>query len=164
MSSTRRLAGSAISAFRAGTRQELTPSPFPDGAAPPSGGRRMSRQIDLERDEGEAGLPLTPPPDPSLLTPLSGGPAAHLADTLAGHRTLGPGDLAREARQVLELLEQIAAVAPAPVADAGRGGRHRRLAGRRRCHGPPGGPGGRVPPAVLGSLASVPCSPGWTSK
>ena len=105
-----------VSAFRSGARQELAPSPFPTAELRDRWRRIESVTTDLERTEADAGLPLTPAPDSALLSPLyrwAGG--SSLADALAG-TALGPGDLAREVRQVLELLEQIQAVAPAPIA------------------------------------------------
>ena len=106
----------AISAFRSGTRQELAPSPFPTSEL-----RRRWSQIDavaseVQRAESDAGLPVTPAPDSALLTPLYRWTAgAPLGEALAG-TLLGPGDLAREVRQVLELLEQVVAVAPVDIA------------------------------------------------
>jgi ATP-dependent RNA helicase HelY len=111
----------AVSAFRAGTRQDLAPSPFPTGELRARWRRIEAVTSDLQRTEAEAGLPITPPPDSALLAPIhrwAGG--APLGDALRGTE-LGPGDLAREVRQVLELLEQVAAVAPAPIAAAAEG-------------------------------------------
>jgi ATP-dependent RNA helicase HelY len=106
----------AVSAFRAGTRQELAPSPFPTAELRARWRRIEAVVSDLQRSEADADLPVTPPPDSALLAPLhrwaSGG---SLGDALRG-TDLGPGDLAREVRQVLELLEQVAAVAPGPIA------------------------------------------------
>ena len=106
---------SAISAFRSGTRQELAPSPFPTSQLRERWVAIDAVASELQRTESDAGLPVTPPPDSALLTPVhrwtSG---ASLGDTLAGSM-LGPGDLAREVRQVLELLEQLAVVAPAEM-------------------------------------------------
>jgi ATP-dependent RNA helicase HelY len=105
-----------VSAFRAGTRQELAPSPFPTAELRARWRRIEAVVSDLQRSEADADLPVTPPPDSALLAPLhrwaSGG---SLGDALRG-TDLGPGDLAREVRQVLELLEQVAAVAPGPIA------------------------------------------------
>ena len=106
----------AISAFRSGTRQELAPSPFPTSELRDRWVRIDAVASDLQRTESDAGLPMTPAPDSALLTPVhrwtSGAP---LGDALAG-TFLGPGDLAREVRQVLELLEQVVAVAPVDIA------------------------------------------------
>ncbi len=110
-----------VSAFRSGSRQELAPSPFPTAELRDRWRRIEAVADDLQRSESDAGLPLTPSPDSALLAPLhrwaSGAP---LGDALRG-TPLGPGDLAREVRQVLELLEQVVAVAPASIAQqAGR--------------------------------------------
>ena len=109
---------SAISAFRSGTRQELAPSPFPTAQLRERWIAIEAVASDLQRTESDAGLPMTPAPDSALLTPVhrwtSGAP---LGETLAGS-ALGPGDLAREVRQVLELLEQLVVVAPAPIVAA----------------------------------------------
>ena len=108
----------AISAFRSGTRQELAPSPFPTSELRDRWVRIDAVASDLQRVESDSGLPMTPAPDSALLTPIhrwtSGAP---LGDALAGSM-LGPGDLAREVRQVLELLEQVVAVAPVEIAAA----------------------------------------------
>jgi ATP-dependent RNA helicase HelY len=108
----------AISAFRSGTRQELAPSPFPTSELRERWIRIDVVSSDLQRTESDAGLPMTPAPDSALLTPVHRWTAgASLGDALAG-TMLGPGDLAREVRQVLELLEQVVAVAPVPIAAA----------------------------------------------
>jgi ATP-dependent RNA helicase HelY len=105
-----------ISAFRSGTRQELAPSPFPTADL-----RRRWHTVeqvtgDLERAEADLGLPLTPPPDSALLGPIHRWTSGQsLSDALRG-TDLGPGDLAREVRQVLELLEQVQVVAPPAIA------------------------------------------------
>jgi ATP-dependent RNA helicase HelY len=106
----------AISAFRSGTRQELAPSPFPTSELRDRWRRIEAVSSDLQRCESDASLPMTPPPDSALLTPIhrwTGGD--DLGESLRGS-TLGPGDLAREVRQVLELLEQVVAVAPVDIA------------------------------------------------
>lgn len=106
----------AISAFRSGTRQELAPSPFPTSELRHRWIRIDAVASDLQRTESGAGLPITPAPDSALLTPIHRWTAgAALGDALAG-TMLGPGDLAREVRQVLELLEQVVAVAPVEIA------------------------------------------------
>jgi ATP-dependent RNA helicase HelY len=108
----------AVSAFRSGSRQELAPSPFPTSELRERWRRIEAITSDLERTEADAGLPLTPPPDAALLGPIHRWAAGcDLGDALRG-TALGPGDLAREVRQVLELLEQVTAVAPAPIAAA----------------------------------------------
>ncbi|HVF32679.1 MAG TPA: DEAD/DEAH box helicase [Acidimicrobiales bacterium] len=105
-----------VSAFRSGSRQELAPSPFPTAELRERWRRIEAVTGDLERTEAAAGLPLTPPPDSALLAPLHRwASGAALGDALRG-TTLGPGDLAREARQVLELLEQVQVVATPPIA------------------------------------------------
>jgi ATP-dependent RNA helicase HelY len=112
----------AVSAFRSGTRQDLAPSPFPTPVL-----RERWRRIevvveDLQRCESDLGLPITPHPDSALLTPIhrwTGG--ADLATALRSSG-LGPGDLAREVRQVLELLEQVAVVATPAIAAAAEEG------------------------------------------
>ena len=109
---------SAISAFRSGTRQELAPSPFPTSELRERWVRIDAVASDLQRTESDAGLPMTPAPDSALLTPIHRWTAgAPLGEALAG-TMLGPGDLAREVRQVLELLEQVVAVAPVEIAAA----------------------------------------------
>ena len=108
----------AISAFRSGTRQELAPSPFPTSELRDRWVRIDAVASDLQRTESDSGLPMTPAPDSALLTPVHRWTAgAPLGDALAG-TVLGPGDLAREVRQVLELLEQVVAVAPLEIAAA----------------------------------------------
>ena len=75
---------------------------------------------DAMYEAADAGLPLTPAPDSALLGPLYQWAAgASLEEALRG-TPLGPGDLAREARQVLELLEQVQVVAPPAIALARR--------------------------------------------
>jgi ATP-dependent RNA helicase HelY len=107
---------SAISAFRSGTRQELAPSPFPTSILRERWIQIDAVASDLQRTESDAGLPMTPAPDSALLTPIHRWTAgASLGDSLAG-TLLGPGDLAREVRQVLELLEQVVVVAPVAIA------------------------------------------------
>lgn len=110
----------AVSAFRSGTRPEMAPTPLPT-AELRDRWRRIDGVIsDLQSCEAAAGLPLTPPPDASLIAPLYRWVAGcDLGATLQG-TTLGPGDLVREARQVLELLEQISAVAPPALAARSR--------------------------------------------
>ncbi|HUP86649.1 MAG TPA: DEAD/DEAH box helicase [Acidimicrobiales bacterium] len=106
----------AVSAFRSGTRQELAPSPFPTSQLRERWVGIDAIASDLQRTESDNGLRMTPAPDSALLTPTHRWTAgAPLGDALAG-TALGPGDLAREVRQVLELLEQIVAVAPPPIA------------------------------------------------
>ena len=108
----------AVSAFRSGTRQELAPSPFPTSELRSRWLRIEAVSSALQRDESDSGLPVTPPPDSALLTPIHRWTSdAPLGDALAG-TALGPGDLAREVRQVLELLEQVVAVAPPGIASA----------------------------------------------
>jgi ATP-dependent RNA helicase HelY len=106
----------AVSAFRAGTRQDLAPSPFPTPELRERWRRIEEVVDDLQRCESDLGLPITPHPDSALLTPIhrwTGG--TDLAGALRASG-LGPGDLAREVRQVLELLEQVAVVAPPSIA------------------------------------------------
>jgi ATP-dependent RNA helicase HelY len=112
----------AVSAFRSGNRQELSPSPFPSSELRARWRRIEEVTTDLQRTESDAGLPVTPSPDSALLGPLhrwAGG--SSLSEALQG-TALGPGDLAREVRQVLELLEQVVAVAPPAIAAAAEAG------------------------------------------
>jgi ATP-dependent RNA helicase HelY len=112
----------AVSAFRSGTRQELAPSPFPTPQLRERWRRTEEVVSDLQRCESDLGLPVTPHPDSALLTPIhrwTGG--ADLATALRSS-SLGPGDLAREVRQVLELLEQVAVVATPSIAAAAEEG------------------------------------------
>ena len=87
--------------------------------------RRQFRHLkelhaDLNEAEQDAGLPLTAPPDPGMI------PAAHawaaggdlwqvLEDEL-----ISPGDFVRLAKQLVDLLRQIANLAPAPVGPVAR--------------------------------------------
>jgi ATP-dependent RNA helicase HelY len=112
----------AVSAFRSGTRQDLAPSPFPTPTLR-ARWRRIEEVVDdLQRCESDLGLPITPHPDSALLTPIHRWTAGADLATALRSSALGPGDLAREVRQVLELLEQVAVVAPPPIASAAEAG------------------------------------------
>ncbi len=106
----------AISAFRSGTRQELAPSPYPTAEL-----RKRWRRIDvvaaeLQQAELDADLRETPHPDSALLTPIYRWTRGDDLDEALRGTGLGPGDLVREVRQVLELLEQIVVVATPGIA------------------------------------------------
>lgn len=101
----------AISAFRSGTRQDLAPSPSPTAELRARWQRIEHVAADLRRAEHEADLNETPHPDSGLLAPIFRWTSGDDLDESLRGTGLGPGDLAREVRQVLELLEQVVVVA-----------------------------------------------------
>jgi ATP-dependent RNA helicase HelY len=105
-----------LSAFRATSQRQLGPSPFPNAELRKRWQRVETLATSLQRSEADAGLNASPAPDAALLLPIyRWASGATLIETLAGS-SLGPGDLAREVKQVIELAEQVVAVAPQALA------------------------------------------------
>ena len=94
---------------------------------------------DLSANEDDAGLPETRTVDPGLVEAMHAWAAGEsLADVLEDDEDLTGGDFVRHVKQVVDLLHQVADVAPDPeTAAPGPGGRRRVLPGRRRRLEPP---------------------------
>ena len=86
-------------------------------------GRKIDRIArELNHNEDDAGLPETRAPDPGFVPYLHDWASGHdLADVLESDEEMTGGDFVRHVKQCIDLLRQVADVAPKPAtADAAR--------------------------------------------
>ena len=96
-------------------RSRLDPPPpwYPNALLKGKVAALLARSTQLRRAERERGLPETREPDPTIIGTVHGWASGHaLADVIDD--TSSAGDFVRHIRQVVDLLSQIADVAPTP--------------------------------------------------
>ena len=89
----------------------------------PRRGRRRARRIEsrwrtLAAAEDDAGLPATRPPDPGFTAYVSEWVAGDSLTAILEDDELAGGDFVRHVKQVIDLLRQVAVVAPDPTTRA----------------------------------------------
>jgi ATP-dependent RNA helicase HelY len=85
--------------------------------------RLQARQLDLAMDEDDLRLPQTGSPDPGFLAVAHGWASGGGLDDVLADELFTPGDFVRTAKQLIDLLRQLAKLAPVPsTAAAARAG------------------------------------------
>ncbi len=88
---------------------------------------------ELDADEEAVGLPLTRPPDPGFLALAHAWAAGQPLDEILEDEELSGGDFVRNAKQLIDLLRQVAEAAADPAtARTARAGRRPHVPGRGR--------------------------------